>query len=190
MIKMVDLSIVLCGCLPEGMELTPAGGHIMSAMQQEPIENGGTYHTFFRPIFFFGSWHSDHGCGFVMNRNSWSVEKGPHLLCFHRAQNGNIGHHLIVAIIDHIPNGQWGHLMTHEMGIVRAPSPWFFLLNWASAWHRPACRWCCWCRAMQAMGRMGDWWALRVQQCRVDPFLEVLVWSNYTYGTIDYRDID
>ena len=33
---------------------------------------------------------------------------------------GNIGHHLIVAIIDHIPNGiywlgdvQWGHLMTH-----------------------------------------------------------------------------
>ena len=34
---------------------------------------------------------------------------------------GYIGHHLIVAIIDHIPNGiqwlgdvQWGHLMTHE----------------------------------------------------------------------------
>ena len=33
---------------------------------------------------------------------------------------GYIGHHLIVAIIDHIPNGiqwlgdvQWGHLMTH-----------------------------------------------------------------------------
>ena len=37
---------------------------------------------------------------------------------------GNIGHHLIVAIIDHIPNGiqwlgdvQWGHLMTHVLPI-------------------------------------------------------------------------
>ena len=36
---------------------------------------------------------------------------------------GYIGHHLIVAIIDHIPNGiswlgdvQWGHLMTHVNG--------------------------------------------------------------------------
>ena len=38
---------------------------------------------------------------------------------------GYIGHHLIVAIIDHIPNGiswlgdvQWGHLMTHEGGVI------------------------------------------------------------------------
>ena len=33
---------------------------------------------------------------------------------------GNVGHHLLVAIIDHIPNGwvgdvQWGHLMTHDL---------------------------------------------------------------------------
>ena len=38
---------------------------------------------------------------------------------------GYIGHHLIVAIIDHIPNGiqwlgdvQWGHLMTHVISAV------------------------------------------------------------------------
>ena len=34
---------------------------------------------------------------------------------------GNIGHHLIVAIIDHIPrlgDVQWGHLMTHVEPII------------------------------------------------------------------------
>ena len=47
---------------------------------------------------------------------------------------GNIGHHLIVAIIDHIPNGiqwlgdvQWGHLMTHDKSSPREVYSWVYL---------------------------------------------------------------
>ena len=44
---------------------------------------------------------------------------------------GYIGHHLIVAIIDHIPNGiywlgdvPWGHFMTHVITIITGqPNP-------------------------------------------------------------------